>query len=183
MTKTTVKMAFILAVLSVLIASVAGCISFPMSNSTRGSGNSSVAVEVNSQQTASQIGSGFSIETPQAGNQYLILNVTVTNLNQNSLDLGNPFYFKLTAADGTVYQYSPSSVFLDKPLNVVSNTNPGEKASGQIGFEVPQSAKATSLTYSDGINQVITNLSGVSRSTTPRATPNPDTAGGSSSNT
>lgn len=46
--------------------------------------------------------------------------------------------------------------------------------SGQIVFEVPQSAIAASLTYSDSINQVITNLSGVTSTTlpvTPTATP------------
>ena len=114
-----------------------------------GSGSSGVAVAVNSQQTASQIGSGFAVDTPQAGNQYLIFNVTVTNLNQNSLDLGNPGYFKLPTADGTVYQYSSDTFSLAKPLEVVSNTKSEEKVTGQIAFEVPQSAKATSLTYSD----------------------------------
>jgi hypothetical protein len=124
-----------------------------------GSGNAGVAVTVNSQQTASQIGSGYLVATPKAGDQYLIFSVTVTNLNQKNWDIGNPYYFKLTTAGGTVYEITSSSFLGDKSLTSVSNTNPGEKVSGQIAFEIPQSAKATTLTYSDGINQVVTTLS------------------------
>jgi hypothetical protein len=173
MTRIKLRIFLVLGALAVLIVSAAGCISgVPVrSNSTAGSGNSGVAVAVNSQQTASQIGIGYLTDTPKAGDVFLIYDVTVTNLNQNSWDIGNPYYFKLSTAGGTVYEITTSTFLGDKALTPVSNTNPGEKVSGQIAFEVPQSAKATSLTYSDGINQVITNLSGVSSTTTPTVTP------------
>lgn len=97
--------------------------------------------------------------TPKAGFQYLIFDVTVTNLNEKSWDIGNPYYFKLSTAGGTVYEITSSSFLGEDALKSVSNTNPGEKVSGQIAFEIPQSAKATKLTYSDAFNEVVTNLS------------------------
>ena len=69
-----------------------------------GSGNSGVAVAINSQQTASQIGSGYLTDAPKAGDVFLIYDVTVTNINQNNQDIGNPYYFKLSTAGGTVYE-------------------------------------------------------------------------------
>jgi hypothetical protein len=145
---------------ALVLVATTGCTQTTTQNSSGGgSGSSGVAVTVNSQQTASQIGSGFAVSTPQAGNKYLIFSVAVKNLNQNDLYIGNPNYFKLTTADGTVYQYSSSSFDLAKPLEGVSNTNAGEQVTGQIAFEIPQSATATTLTYSDGFNQVVTNPS------------------------
>jgi hypothetical protein len=80
----------------------------------------------------------------------------VTNLNKNGLYVGNPLYFKLTTGDGTVYPYSPSSYWLSNQLTGVTNTSPGDKVTGQIAFEIPQSATATKLTYGDGFNAAVT---------------------------
>ena len=84
--------------------------------------------------------------------------MTVTNLNKNNFDIGDPYYFKLTTSDGTVYQYSSSSYLGNNALNGVSHTNPGEKVTGQVAFEIPQNAKATTLVYDDYVNRVTTNL-------------------------
>jgi hypothetical protein len=119
--------------------------------STNGS-SSNIAVTLNSQQVVSQLGSGFAVSTPQAGNQFVIFNVTVTNLNENNWPLGNPLYFKLTTADNAAYSYSSSTYYLSaSALNPVSNTNPGETVTGQIAFAIPQSATAATLTYNDGL--------------------------------
>ncbi|MFZ0926669.1 MAG: DUF4352 domain-containing protein [Halobacteriota archaeon] len=120
-----------------------------------GSGNAGIAVKVNSQQTASQIGT---YSTPAAGNEFIIFNVTVTNLNQDNELLGNPNFFKLTTADGAVYQYSSSTFSAPNALQGVQNTNAGDKVSGVVAFEVPQGAIAKTLTYNDDINVVVTNL-------------------------
>ena len=44
------------------------------------------------------------MSTPSPGHQYLILNVTVKNLNEQDADIGNPNYFKLITADGFAYR-------------------------------------------------------------------------------
>jgi hypothetical protein len=115
-----------------------------------------VTLTVNSMTTSSQLGSYPLQSTPSAGKTYLVFDVTLTNKNKNSLYMGNPLYFKLTTSDGTVYQYSSSSFWLDNHLTGVFNTNPGDKVTGQIAFEIPQSAKATKLSYGDLLNGVVT---------------------------
>ncbi len=116
-----------------------------------------VALNVNSLTTSSQLGS-----YPLPGNTYVVFDVTLINQNKDNMYLGNPLYFTLKTSDGVVYQYYSSSNWLDNPLTGVSNTNPGDKVTGQIAFEIPQSATPSELTYSDGINGVVTtNLSGV----------------------
>jgi hypothetical protein len=115
-----------------------------------------VALKVNSITTSSQLGSYPLGSTPAPGKAYVVFDVTVTNQNKDNLYLGNPLYFKLTTADGTVYQYSPSSYWLDNRLTGVFNTKPGDKVTGQIAFEIPQSAKPTELTYGDLLNGVVT---------------------------
>jgi hypothetical protein len=119
-----------------------------------------VAVTINSQTTLNQLGSSYFTSTPRPGYKYSVFDVTVKNLNRNDLAMGNPLYFKLTTNDGTAYSYSLSSYWLGNEINPVSGTNPGEKVTGQMAFEIPQSASATALTYNDGIlgNIVTTNL-------------------------
>jgi hypothetical protein len=159
--KTPLKYALpLLFIGSLVLVATTGCVT---SNTTQnssggGTGAAGVAVKVNSMTTSSQLGSGFSVSTPNPGNTYLVFNVTVTNLNKNNFDIGDPYYFKLTTSDGTVYQYSSSSYLGNNALNDVSHTNPGEKVTGQVAFEIPQNAKATTLVYDDYVNRVTTNL-------------------------
>jgi len=127
-----------------------------------------VALNVNSMTTRSQL-------TPSPGDTYVVFDVTLTNQNKDNLYLGNPSYFTLKTSDGVVYQYSSSSNWLDNPLTGVSNTNPGDRVTGKIAFEIPQSVTPSELTYSDGINGVVTtNLSGLSGASA-SATPTPNT--------
>jgi hypothetical protein len=140
-------------VLLLVVASllVTGCINNTSPNSNTGGGNTGVAFTVNSQTTLNKLGSGVLSSTPKPGYKYDVFDVTVTNLNRNDLAMGNPLYFKLTTNDGTVYSYSPSETWLDNDIQPVSGTNPGEKVTGQVAFEIPQSATATTLTYNDGV--------------------------------
>jgi hypothetical protein len=115
-----------------------------------------VSLTVNSMTTSNQLGSYPLGSTPTPGKTYVVFDVTVTNQNKDNLYLGNPLYFKLTTADGTVYQYSPASYWLNNHLTGVFNTKPGDKVTGQLAFEIPQSAKPTQLTYGDLINGVVT---------------------------
>ena len=158
-----------LLVLATVIATilVAGCSSPTQTSPQVASSSSNIAVTINSQQTANQIGSGFFAGTPQAGNKFLIFDVTVTNHNENNWPIGSPLYFKLTTADNSVYQYSSSTHYLGaNALTLVSGTNPGEKVTGQIAFEIPQSATAKTLTYNDGFgNEVVLSTASVPTST------------------
>jgi hypothetical protein len=98
--------------------------------------------------------------TPAPGHNYIVIDLTLTNMNKNDLYMGNAGYFKLSTSDGTAYSYSSWTYLLTSAIGAgVFHTNPGEKVAGQIAFEIPQSAKATALTYGDGFNpSVTTNL-------------------------
>jgi len=145
---------------ALVLVATTGCTTNTTTQNTSGGGggNSNVAVAINSVSNATQIGSGYLVSTPKAGYRYMIFGVTVTNVNEKSAYIGNPFYFKLSTKDGNAYEVSSSSFLGDNALKSVSNTNPGEKTSGQIAFEIPQSAIATKLTYNDYSNEVVTNL-------------------------
>ena len=65
--------------------------------------------------------------------------------------------FHTDSKDETVYSYSPSSYWLSNGFKTgVFHTNPGDKVTGQLAFEVLQSAKASKLSYGDLINGVAT---------------------------
>ena len=122
------------------------------------SGNAGVDVIINSKQLSSRLGSGYLASTPGPGGIYLIYNVTVKNLNEQDADIGNPYYFKLATSDGSVYDYASSSSYLDNAIQSMSHTNPGENVTGQIAFEIPQSATPSKLQYDDFSNKVIVNI-------------------------
>jgi hypothetical protein len=168
--KTPLKYALPLLFIGALVlSSTAGCVTntTTKNESGGGSGNAGVDVIINSKQLSSRLGSGYLASTPSAGNQYLILNVTVKNLNDQDADIGDPYYFTLTASDGSVYEHASSSSYLDNAIQSVSHTSPGEKVTGQIAFEIPRSATPSKLQYDDYSNKVIVNIeTGVGGNTT-----------------
>ena len=150
----------LLFICSLVLVATMGCTTntTTQNSSGGGSGTANVAVKINSLTNATSIGSGYLVSTPKAGYKYMVFDVTVTNLNKKAGDIGNQNYFKLSTKEGTAYEYTFSSYLGNNALKSVSNTNPGEKTSGQIAFEVPQSTIPTKLTYNDFSNEVVTNL-------------------------
>ena len=152
--KTPLKYALPLLFIGALVlVATTGCVT---------SGNAGFDVIINSKQVSNQLGRGDLMSTPSPGHQYLIFNVTVKNLNKQDADMGNPNYFKLIISDGFVYEYASSShLLLDNAIQSVSHTNPGENVTGQIAFEIPQSATPSKLQYDDYSNKVIVKVDGV----------------------
>jgi hypothetical protein len=151
----------LLFICALILVATTGCTS--TSNTTQnlsggGTGESGVGVKINSVNSYNQLGSGYAVSTPKAGYKYVVYDVTVTNLNKNDFAIGNPNYFKLTTSDGTAYSYSTASYYTNNEIQHVSHTNPGEKVTGQVAFEIPQSATPKQLVYNDYTNQVTTNL-------------------------
>jgi hypothetical protein len=123
-----------------------------------GTGEAGVGITVNSVNSYNQLGSGYLVSTPKAGNKYVVFDVTVTNLNKDDFGIGSPTYFKLTTSDGTAYSYSSASYYTSKEIELVAHSAKGEKVTGQVAFEIPQSATPAKLVYNDYLNQVTTNL-------------------------
>jgi len=160
--KRMVKRLLIIVSIAVLTAlAVCGCIDHvnspvaPKSSRTPTAANT-VALTVNSVATHNSVGKRPMQITSSPGLKYVILNVTVTNLNGNSLYMGNPNFFKLTTSDGMVFSLSEATFRLGDYIAGVSNTVPGNRVTGSVVFEIPQDASPTQLTYGDGSNGVVT---------------------------
>jgi hypothetical protein len=154
------KMVGLVVLLLVASLLVAGCSDNTKQTTSNAGNNAAVALAVNSLTTYSKLSKYPFETTPAPGHNYVVIDLTLTNLNKNDLYMGNALYFKLSTSDGTAYSYSSWTYLLSNPIGAgVSHTNPGEKVTGQIAFEIPQSVRATSLTYGDGFNpSVTTNL-------------------------
>ncbi len=94
---------------------------------------------------------------PKAGNKYVQIYVTVTNVNYPSETIGNQFYFKLF--DSKNEGHSPTTAsFGEGGLESISNSNPGQKTAGTLVFEISQSANPVYLTYDDYENDLTITL-------------------------
>jgi len=98
----------------------------------------------------------FNISTPNPGNNYVVYNVTVTNRYVEDKSIYQD-YFTLLDNNNNVYGVDEliqgnylSNAF---PYNPVV-TQPGDKVTGLIVFEVPQNATFVTLRYNDllGVN-------------------------------
>jgi len=154
------KMAVFVVLVIIASLSIAGCSDNKKQTGPNTGNNAVVALTVNSVTTYSKLSKNSFETTPTPGHTYVVVDLTLTNLNKNDLFMGNALDFKLSTSDGTAYSYSSWTYLLNNAIGTgVFHTNPGEKVTGQIAFEIPQSAKATALTYGDGLNpSVTTNL-------------------------
>ena len=149
----------LLFICSLALVATCGCTSSTTQN-TSGGGSGSIGIKVNSQTTSAQMGTYPLSSTPQPGNKYVVFSITATDNNVNPATLGDPYFFKLTCADGSVYPVSGVTFMTyANGLNTIDNAKPGEHETGNVIFEIPQSQVPKTLTYSDGFNQVVTNLS------------------------
>jgi HEAT repeat protein len=89
--------------------------------------------------------------TPSPGNKYVLYNVTLTNTNAQDRQV-SPLFFALHDANNNVYniQELTQSRYLSQAFpSGYTMTQPGDKVSGRIVFEVPQNVKLATMTYDD----------------------------------
>lgn len=135
------KMAALVVLVMVAAISVAGCPDSKNPTNT-GSNNPAVALTVNSVTTYNKLSKDSFETTPAPGHNYIVIDLTLTNMNKNDLYMGNAGYFKLSTSDGTAYSYSSWTYLLTNAIGAgVFHTNPGEKVTGQIAFEIPRVRK------------------------------------------
>jgi hypothetical protein len=109
--------------------------------------------------------------TPTAavtGNKFVTYAVYLQNINAKGTDndMGNPYSFKLRDTNSNIYSYDSFTYSLQQQVNGVtlkgltsqSNTQPGDKYSGLIAFQIPTSATPKTLTYDDYTNKITVNL-------------------------
>jgi Domain of unknown function (DUF4352) len=99
-----------------------------------------VALTVNKVSTATSIQQFL---TPQAGNIYLVLDVTIENTGQDAGSY-NALYFKVKDANN--FEYDTALAAPDPSLKS-GDSNKGDKVRGNVAFELPIGAKALVMSY------------------------------------
>lgn len=83
---------------------------------------------------------------PDAGNRWLMVEVSITNVSDEPQDYGS-YDFKVKDADN--FEYTTGFVDLQRELTSGS-LPPGDTVRGQIGFEVPENAAIVRLIFDPG---------------------------------
>jgi len=126
-----------------------------------------ISVNATSLGSSSTLSSSYGTPTAAAtNNKFVTYAVYFQNLNKKDLDMGNPTEIKLRDTNGNIYSYDSFTYSLQqqvngvtlKGLSVETNTQPGDKYSGLIAFQIPTSATPKSLTYDDYTNKITINL-------------------------
>jgi hypothetical protein len=124
--------------------SIAGC----TSSTTNTNPENKVNVTAKSVQSPQQ----FNVSTPSPGNKYVLYNVTFTNTNAPNTRVSGYFSFALLDANNNVYAVNQliQSRYLSQAFPYGSTTTqPGDKVSGRLVYEVPQNATLVALRYHD----------------------------------
>lgn len=99
-----------------------------------------IAVTVNSVTAVDNVDDIFK---PDEGNIFLVADVTVESVDKDAAAY-NPLYFKVKDADGFEYSYTFTA---PDPTLKSGELSPGDKARGNVAFEVPADAKGLVLSY------------------------------------
>lgn len=81
---------------------------------------------------------------PKAGNHYLIVDTTITNVENDSAPY-NPIYAKVKDSDGD--EFPASIAGAPQPALGSGTLTKGDKVHGNLAFEVPKNGKGFVLTY------------------------------------
>ena len=126
-----------------------------------------ISVNATSLGSSSTLSSSYGTPTAAVtGNKFVTYAVYIQNNNAKDEGIGNPNYLKLRDTNGNIYSYDSFTYSLQQQVNGVtlkgltsqSNTQPGDKYSGLIAFQIPTSATPKSLTYDDYTNKITINL-------------------------
>lgn len=142
-------------------------------SSTTPSASSVAPTKTTVRVTATSLGSSQSLTSPfgtptaaATGNKFVKYAIYCENVNAKDTLMGNPNFLKLRDTDSNIYSYDSSTFLLQQQVNGMTlkglqgepNTQPGDKYSGLIVFQIPQNATPKSLTYSDYTNRITINL-------------------------
>jgi len=138
----------IVGLVMLLVMSVCGCTTSQNTQQNQTAQlNNAISIAAKSVESPQQ----FNVSTPSPGNKYVLYNVTLTNMNARDRQV-SPLFFALHDANNNVYNIHQliQSRYLSQAFPYgYTITQPGDKMSGRIVFEVPQNAKLVTLTYDD----------------------------------
>jgi hypothetical protein len=143
------------------LSSTAGCTSATKEQITQSIGTVSDAssrLSVSIARLPNDYLAGQFSTTPSTGHVFVFFNATVKNKNAADTDISQ-YNFHLRDSQGNVYEqkwlYFSGGV---KQFDALSSSQPGDKYTGVLVFDVPPNAKLTNLTYDDSQTAITTNL-------------------------
>jgi len=83
----------------------------------------------------------------EAQGEYIVIEISFTNNGSEAVDIGSDA-FSLQSADGTSYDGSTDSTFMENAL-VYETVNPGNTYTGVVAYDVPEGTEIDSLVYED----------------------------------
>jgi len=172
----------------VLAVSISGCTSSTTSNPSPSAGSVATATPIatptvvtgtasNSKISVAAVNQGVYVSNnpliqPAAGDQYVQIYATVTNVNDPGAMIGDQDFFTLFDSSHVGYQPTLAS-FANGGMQSISNSNPGQITAGTLIFEIPQGANPVTIIYNDFTNDLTITLGTVTPSVTPTPTPTP----------
>jgi len=137
-----------IVVLLLVVASllVSGCTTTNTTTSTNPENKVNVTAK------AVQSPQQFNVSTPRPGNKYVLYNVTFTNINSPNSQVSGYYSFALLDANNNVY--TVDQLIQSRHLSQAfpysyTTTQPGDKVSGRLVYEVPQNVTLVALRYHD----------------------------------
>ena len=130
-------------------------------------GSATITVTATSLGASDSLTSSYGTPTAAAsGNKFVTYAMYFQNINAKGESMGNPTEVTLRDTQGNIYSYDSFGYSVKQQvagrtlegLTSQSNTQPGDKYSGIIVFQIPQSATPKSLTYDDYSNRITINL-------------------------
>lgn len=91
--------------------------------------------------------SGNDIDQPKAGDNYLVVDVTVKNVSSQEQDLSSILQFTLKDASGQKYD----ETFISNATAPDGKIEPGDQVRGQLPYEVPTAQKTFTLAFESDI--------------------------------
>ena len=176
--KTPLRYAFpLLLIGAIVLVSASGCLSRSslLSSPTATPTAAPIGTASNSKISVTASNQGVYVSDnqfiqPKAGNKYVQIYATVTNVNYPGETIGNQYFFKLFDSKNEGHNPTTAS-FGEGGLQSIVNSNPGQKTSGKLIFETPQSANPVYLTYNDYENDLKITLGNATPTTPIPTTP------------
>ena len=181
---------FFALILTILIA---GC------TSTQNQSNAnSINISAKAVQSPQQFSSGSFVEKPASGNEYMMYNVTFTNVNAQDREVQAGAFTVQDTSNNTyaMANFNQENLVSHAFPSAWTMTQPGTKINGVIVYDVPQGVKLVTMTYDDhsgnpgSYSHVVINLAGslnaasgaTSRTSATPSTPTSTPSGSPSSN-
>ena len=94
---------------------------------------------------------GTNFFTPEDGKYFLVVDMTFENIGNKDEVISSMLNFKLKDSTGQAYSISISATVASEGKAPDGTIPPGDKLRGQIGYELPLTAKGLVLTFEPGL--------------------------------